>query len=346
MAAGSLNPLVSKANEAAASKGMVGRGGAGTAQAGATAKAASPAQKPAPVAPPADTKPPEEAKLAPLELLVFPSDFPKYGMVLKFGPYSRRTALEDVKLNHDLHMWLPIPANLGEAFRSNYNNNLAFGPLMNELLTGFSQGVTAMQSGASLKQAAGMVKDSVVQNVKNGANDRSLQAGLFRKAASGFGEAGGAAADMMTGMTPNPHLAVAYQGPTLRVLNFSWRFAPQSYQESVTMMKIINAFKARALPEKKQYALTFPDMVDIELVPSVMSDVVKFKTCFITDVKVNYAPNGVPSFFAKSNVPTEAEVSITLQETKIFTREDFAAPVIPTDPKAATPPVATGDEGE
>jgi hypothetical protein len=49
-------------------------------------------------------------------------------------------------------------------------------------------------------------------------------------------------------------------------------------------------------------------------------------------MKVNYAPNGVPSFFRGSQTPTEIDLTITLQETKIFTREDFEVVPLPERP--------------
>lgn len=299
------------------------------AAANAAAKPKPPAAKPS-----EPNKPPTNPSLGVKETLVYPLDGIAYGIVFKFAPYNRESALKDNVLIHEQLIQLPIPAGLSEGFQSVYNNRLAFGELGNLLRVMVNDGINAVQSGADAKQVAATVGGNLRDRIRRGGQDGSAIKSLLSTGVRGLGETAGAGFDMMAGTTPNPHLAVAYQSPALRQMTFSWRFAPQSWQESMTLIEIFNAFKQRMLPAKQEFALTYPDLVDIELKPKILNDLIKIKTCVVTDMKVNYAPNGVPSFFAGSQVPTEMEFTVSLQETKIFTREDFdIVPVPPGKPR-------------
>lgn len=290
-----------------------------------------PAAPPKPVAskPTAPTKPPTAPTITQKDPLQFPAVEIPYAMVFKFAPYDRESALKDNVLIHDQLIRLPMPAGLTEGFQSVYNNRLAFGELGNLLRTMANEGVNAYQAGGDAKAILGASMGNLKDRIKRGGQDGSAIKSLISTGAKGLGETAGAGFDMMTGTTPNPHLAVAYQSPALRAMTFTWRFAPRSWAESNELIKIFNVFKQRMLPAKQEFALVYPDLVDIQLHPQILDQLIKFKTCVVTDMKVNYAPNGVPSFFAGSQVPTEMEFSVSLQETKIFTREDFDIVPVP-----------------
>jgi len=280
----------------------------------------------------ASTKPPTSKTLGMKPGLQYPAEEQIYYICFKFAPYDRESALKDVQLSHEQIIMLPMPAGLAEGFQSVYNNRLAMGELGNLLMTSLNEGINSYQAGGGFKDVAAATGGNFSDRVKRGIQDGSLARSTASTALRGLGETVGAGFDMMAGTTPNPHLAVAYQSPALRTLTFSWKFAPETYTDSVTLIKIINAFKQRMLPGKQEFALTFPDLCDIQLGPSILNEMIKFKTCVVTDMKVNYAPNGVPSFFRGSQTPTEMDFSVTLQETKIFTREDFEVVPLPERP--------------
>jgi len=54
-------------------------------------------------------------------------------------------------------------------------------------------------------------------------------------------------------------------------------------------------------------------------------ELIKFKPALLRNVSVNYAPNGVPSFFAGTNLPTFIQIRLEFVETEYFTGEDFGA---------------------
>ena len=49
-----------------------------------------------------------------------------------------------------------------------------------------------------------------------------------------------------------------------------------------------------------------------------------FKPCVIENMIVNYAPTGVPSFFAGTKAPTEIEFQLFLSEINLWLKEDYA----------------------
>ena len=69
-------------------------------------------------------------------------------------------------------------------------------------------------------------------------------------------------------------------------------------------------------------ALQYPPMVEIKLMPWG-DDLIKFKKCLIKGVSVNYAPSGLPSFFAGTKQPTMIQLEIQLIETEIQTAKDY-----------------------
>jgi hypothetical protein len=57
-------------------------------------------------------------------------------------------------------------------------------------------------------------------------------------------------------------------------------------------------------------------------------DLYVIKQCMISDIDINYAPNGVPSFFAGTSLPTLIQLRLGLQEIEYHTQRDYG--VMPT----------------
>lgn len=271
-----------------------------------------------------DSKPMTQPALAPASsggTFVFPKDFPsQYSLVMKFGPYRRQVALENKLVDHDLFIMLPMPANLGESFGATYNS-AALGPFGGELAKGVSGMASDIGAGKDWLKS---LTDTVTSGIRRANNDGTLTATLLSQATKGS-EALNLGVNMMFGMTPNPNLAVGFQGVPLRTYSFSWKFAPTSADESQTLIDIIFHLKQRMHPLKEGFALRYPDYCNVSVHSNTgtLHDLIKFKTSVLVDMKVNYAPSGVPSFFAKTQTPTEMEISLTFHETEVFTRVDF-----------------------
>ena len=172
MAAGSLNPLVKSTNDAAAQKGMVGRGG-GDQGAVNSAKASNANTKTK--SQKAKTKQKEETpssatKKSSMDTYVYPADLPIYTMQLLFGPYNRQVAFNDALVDHDLSITLPLPPNLGESFGLKYNTN-SFGPLMNEVMAGAANVATKMGTGKGFAASVSKEITDRINKAARGANE-------------------------------------------------------------------------------------------------------------------------------------------------------------------------------
>lgn len=128
----------------------------------------------------------------------------------------------------------------------------------------------------------------------------------------------------LSGYSVNPFLALMFNGPKFKSHQFGWRFSPKTRDETHTLMKIINTFKANSLPALSGGAIfTYPNVVLISLYPeNARNKMYKFKPALITETSVHYAPSGTPSFFAETNAPVEIELKIQLMEMSIWTKED------------------------
>lgn len=251
----------------------------------------------------------------------FPADLGVYWMQLKMGRYSRQRALENKAVDHDLFIGLPIPSNLGEVFGITYQN-VSMG-LLKPMFGTLSGVVSDVQGGKDVRKA---IVDRIAGGINTMANDDNYTWALA--AASSTiqnlgGEALNAGVNMAAGMIPNPNLAATFANVPLRTYSFSWRFAPRSIAESQDLINIIFSLKQRMHPELDNFALRYPDYCDIELYGDSLKNLIKFKTSVISDMRVNYAPSGIPSFFAGTQLPTEIEMSLSFNEIEIFTRKDF-----------------------
>jgi hypothetical protein len=271
-------------------------------------------------------KPPTEPKAASSQGFQFPEDLGNYGMLLKFGPYSREVALENKKVDHNLFIYLPVPANLGEVFGVSYSN-VSMG-LLKPAFGMISGVVTDMKGGTDFRKS---VTDRLANGINNMAKDNNYTWALAAAASTIQGLGGDAlttGVNLTTGMIPNPNLAVGFNNVPLRSYTFSWRFAPRSVDESQTVADIIFNLKQRMHPLKDNFALRYPDYCNVELFNGAMKEVLMFKTSVVTDMRVNYAPSGIPSFFAGSQMPTEIDVSLSFNEIEVFTRDDFKRTVV------------------
>jgi hypothetical protein len=158
--------------------------------------------------------------------------------------------------------------------------------------------------------------------------DNQLAGSLYNLAVPIAGLLPGAAETLtqLVGAVENPHITVLFQGVDLKTHQFTWRFTPKNVGESQTIQQIIKHFKKSMLPNYKWGAanvLGYPSMVQITLEPDMKEQLYTFKKCMISSVNVNYAPNGIPSFFAGSKYPTVIEFSVSLQELEIHTSQDY-----------------------
>jgi len=140
-----------------------------------------------------------------------------------------------------------------------------------------------------------------------------------------------------------------FEGVELRNHSFQWTFTPRNADESRSLRAMIDLFKQNCLPAFSKLGtpvLQYPPLVDIKFVPSEISDLIKFNTCMVKDVSINYAPQGLPSFFHGTKQPTMIQLSIELIETEIQTANKYGVGAgTPEREDGATKIVKMADSG-
>ena len=259
--------------------------------------------------------------------LVYPSDLTSnYYIRLGLYRYQRLDKSQKTLSNSLPHttIRLPIPANLIDAISLAYQD-IGLGMFGGAAFSSIAGRLNGAQAPGNGQNEVFRLGTAAVGGLMDLTNDPSFLTALARRLASNISPTAGSLFDLATGTTPNPHMAVSFQGVSLKRYQFNWRLSPNNQKESLDLEKIIRNLQASALPEKDgKFLLTFPDVVKIEMMPSNMFI---FKPMMIDNVSINYAPSGTPSFFkgeasSFNRYATELELSISLRELDIHTASD------------------------
>lgn len=240
---------------------------------------------------------------------------------------------------------LPIPANLQTQYQAGYDNT-SLGPL----------GVLAQGGlgGAELRGAMGSLSDFVSQKAeaasqafKTDQSDAFTKLGAVATAGATLSSAVGALGPLgvIVGANPvesvvtglmqnegisiNPHMAVVFRGVDFRTHQFQYKFIARNQEESDSLKEMINAFKTHMLPsymfgtERAGFAFKYPDEFTVDFSDKIKDYLYKIGTSVMTDLQVSYNGEGVPTFFEQTGAPVSIDITFSLQETRIVTREDF-----------------------
>jgi hypothetical protein len=136
--------------------------------------------------------------------------------------------------------------------------------------------------------------------------------------------------DKIFGQTLNPYIEVAFQSSGMRTFDYTFKFAPKSKAETDEVRSIINLFRFHMLPEMKGTShryLTLPSTFDIHYMwqngrtaAKENSFYNKIATCVLTNVNVNYTPNGEVQSFG-DGAPTQIEMGLSFKETEMMTKQ-------------------------
>ena len=136
--------------------------------------------------------------------------------------------------------------------------------------------------------------------------------------------------DKIFGQTLNPYIEVAFSGTGMRTFDYTFKFAPKSRAETDEVQAIINLFRFHMLPEMKGTSsryLTLPSTFDIHYMwqsgvtaAKENSFYNKIATCVLTNVDVNYTPNGEVQSFG-DGAPTETSMRLSFKETEMMTKQ-------------------------
>lgn len=236
--------------------------------------------------------------------LQFPDQLGEYHMILNFQSYSRPSPQMEAIFKRFQTIRLPIPKDLRETF------DLRVAPSEQGAMGGIADiGVDVLRgAGSSATNTSTAVAYSYASQALEGVAQGSSQL-----------------VGQLLGAVPNPHLQAIFSGVELRTHTFQWTFAPRNPAESRALKAIINEIKKNSLPAYSTTgtaALQYPPMVEIRLKPWD-NNLIRFNKCLVQNVSINYAPNGIPSFFQGEREPTMIQIEIQFLETEIQTAKDY-----------------------
>ena len=136
---------------------------------------------------------------------------------------------------------------------------------------------------------------------------------------------GGAAAGVLTGLAANPKKEQAFQQVDFRTFQFEYQFAPKSSKEAQAVLNIIRTFKYHMHPEFKSedaFLYVYPSEFDITYYHGDKENlnIHRHTSCVLTELNVNYTPNGVFNTFA-DGMPTQINVVMTFKELMLLSKE-------------------------
>lgn len=127
---------------------------------------------------------------------------------------------------------------------------------------------------------------------------------------------------------PNPRKEQLFKSMEFRRFSFNYQFAPRSPQEADNVKRIINTFKFYMHPEFEnnvnKMLYLFPSEFDIVYYfgEKEHPHLNKISTCVLTDLQVNYAPNGQFATFA-DGMPAQINIQMSFLEMEVLTKERF-----------------------
>jgi hypothetical protein len=133
-----------------------------------------------------------------------------------------------------------------------------------------------------------------------------------------------------TGRAINPRLELAFQSVPFRSFTFEFDFAPKNIKEVEMVNKMMQLFKFHMLPDvsDEKYLIT-PSEFQIAYYYRDKANmyIPKISRCVLTDMSVDYSPEGVFHTFKaddKGAMPVVSKMTLSFTETEIMTKQTTA----------------------
>ena len=139
------------------------------------------------------------------------------------------------------------------------------------------------------------------------------------------------------GVILNPNVELLFGGVELRNFQLRYKLVPRNYTEGLAIKDIINTFRAAMLPnfadgdeltfsQEKATSRNFikvPNVCKVSFMKgsSLNDNVPQYKMCAITQVDINYTPDGVYATLENGEM-VAYELTLSFQETKLIFSEE------------------------
>lgn len=198
--------------------------------------------------------------------------------------------------------------------------------------------VTETAGALGTAAAAGMSFKDYVTNNGIDPSKGNVSAFIAAGVSSLTGSRNAAIFTALTGLAHNPQLELIYNSPSFRTFRFSFMFYPRSEKEAKEVQDIIYMFKFHQAPEIQSRSggrfLVPPSDFDIKFYYNGKENenIPRVSTCVLTDVDVDYAPNGFAAYEVpgktspskgETGMPVAIRMDLGFKEVDILTKEFY-----------------------
>lgn len=271
----------------------------------------------------------------------FPKQEPQFYTVLTLSKYSRPRPGATVNSSTEVYVRLPIPDQLTDNYGMEINSaalglagmaNMSNLPTISDLVSGGKSIAqeTYESGGANITRMMNRVSE-YVSSVAPGAFDKIINtnpANVLALTPVISDTIFGRAAQLETGLVRNPHMTTIFDGVKLREFQFTWKLSPKTPDEADEMGRMINDIKRYMHPELRYagFAYDYPYLAEVNFVGGTTTNTTlpSVGKSFISAISINNLTQGVPAFYNDGR-PVTIELSMSLNEVNVKTRQDFAS---------------------
>lgn len=228
---------------------------------------------------------------------------------------------EPLRLKHAIALHMPNQLDIRYGAQYKNDNAAPFLAYTKLLGTGYNTAKTIVDKikneDATFKDVATNIGEGV-KSMKNVGMAAALQL-----------MPGGDTISASTQLAPNPKLQTVFEGVDPRTFSFGYSFFARSDAELDNIEFIIKLLRGYMLPEYKddadgQFLFIYPATFDIEYYVGAEQNkhIHKHTSCVLTNVAVDYTPNGSYAYFNKNGAPIQINVRMDFRELEIITRKD------------------------
>ena len=140
------------------------------------------------------------------------------------------------------------------------------------------------------------------------------------------GSDAGALLSRAKGVIMNPNMELLFKKPQLRPFNFTFKLAPRSRKEAMTVINIIRTFKQSMAPIRSESNLFLrtPHTYRLQYMSrgKVHPYLNMFKECALTNLNMKYTPDGNYSTY-EDGVMTAYEMTMQFKELEPVFNDDY-----------------------
>ena len=247
------------------------------------------------------------------------------------GAVSKKMKQEDRTVRTTDSIVLYMPPQVMENNAANYNATEIGGEIMETAGRAMSIISRAEQLGGDMKGGLDAMKEAlpgIAGQVKS-----AMFRGAAKAASALMGGDALAAYDKYSNRAMNNFLETTFKGVGFRKFSYTWKFAPKSVEEVIAAQDIIKTFKFHMLPELPET----DDFGRYYVVPAEFDIFYMFRgdenayfnkiaTSVLVNMDVNYSPSNYQTFRPIDGFdgapPTEIDMKLDFQETKVITKAD------------------------